>query len=67
MYYFWRVNQTNKKLTNRDIAFGIGRKASQEELQQYLNTAVGKFVDSKTALNDIKANLQQRRNKRKAS
>lgn len=57
----------HKKLTNRDVAFGIGRQATKEELQEYLNKPVGKFTDADTALNDIKANLKQRRNKRKAS
>ena len=61
------MNQQKKKLTNRDVIFGIGRKATKEELQEYLDRPVGKFVDLKTALNDIKSNLQERRNKRKAS
>ena len=43
----------HKKLTNRDVAFGIGRQATKEELQEYLNKPVGKFTDADTALNDI--------------
>lgn len=57
----------HKQLTNRDIAFGIGRKATKEELHEYLDKPVGKFIAATTALNEIKTNLEQRRNKRKAS
>ncbi len=60
-------NKPPKKLTDRDIAFGIGRKATTQELQEYLNRPVGKFKDAKTVLKEIKTELQQRREKRKAS
>ncbi len=56
-----------KKLTNRDVAFGIGRKATSEELQEYLERPVGKFQEAKEVLKDLKAELKQRRDKRKAS
>ena len=56
-----------KKLTARDVAFGIGRKATSEELQEYLSRPVGKFKDAKTVLKEIKADLKARREKRKAS
>ena len=55
------MNIPHKKLTNRDVAFGVGRKATKEELQEYLDKPVGKFTDADTALNEIKANLEQRR------
>ena len=57
----------HKKLSNHDIAFGIGRKATDEELKEYLNRPVGVFTESEKALKDAKAHLKSRRNKRKAS
>lgn len=56
-----------RKLTNRDVAFGIGRKATDEELKEYLDRPVGKFKDAKAVLKEIKADLKGRREKRKAS
>ncbi len=60
-------NKFFRKLTNRDVAFGIGRKATEEELQEYLERPVGKFKDAKDVLKEIKADLKQQRVKRKAS
>ena len=61
------VEKKQKKLTARDVTFGIGRKATSEELQEYLNRPVGKFKDAKTVLKEIKSDLKARREKRKAS
>ncbi len=56
-----------KKLTSRDLAFGIGRPATSEELKELLSRPTGELKDGKTALKEIKANLKARREKKKAS
>ena len=44
-----------KKLTSQDLAFGIGRKASDEELKEFLNKPkAGKRKDALIALEEIK-------------
>ena len=61
------LKETPKKLTSHDVAFGIGRVATDEELKEYLSRPVGEFTDSKKVLKDAKAHLKARREKKKAS
>jgi len=61
------LKENPKKLSSHDVAFGIGRTATEEEMKEYLSRPVGKFTDSKKALQDAKAHLKSRREKRKAS
>jgi hypothetical protein len=61
------LNKPPKKLTARDLAFGIGRTATSEELKELLSRPVGKLKDGKEVLKDIKAGLKMRRERRKAS
>ena len=56
-----------KKLTTHDLAFGIGRKATSEELKELLSRPTGKGKDLEQVREEIKENLKQRRNKKKAS
>jgi len=62
-----KIKELPKKLTAHDVAFGIGRVATDEELKEYLNQPVGEFKDSKKVLKEIKAELKAKREKRKAS
>ena len=56
-----------KKLTAHDLAFGIGRKATREELKELLSRPTGKGKEVEQVRKDIKENLKQKRDKRKAS
>ena len=56
-----------KKLTSHDLAFGIGRKATDEELAELLSRSGGKGKDIEQVRKEIKESLKERRNKRKAS
>jgi hypothetical protein len=56
-----------KKLTSHDLAFGIGRKATDEELEELLSRPVGKGKDIEQVRVEIKESLKEKRNKRKAS
>ena len=49
-----------RKLTARDVALGIGRKATDEELEEYLNRPTGKCIPLKTAILQIKAKLKKK-------
>ena len=50
--------EKSKKLTPHDLAFGIGRKATDEELQELLNSPKkGDRKDAKAALEEIKKRL----------
>ena len=59
--------EPHKKLSSHDVAFGIGRVATDEELKEYLDRPVEKFTDSKKVLKEIRAHLKSKREKRKAS
>jgi hypothetical protein len=48
------------KLTPRDIALGIGRKATDEELEEYLSRPYGKSIPLKQAVAQIKQKLQKK-------
>jgi hypothetical protein len=54
------VKQPHRKLSAHDVAFGIGRVATDEELKEYLDRPVGKFKDSKKVVKEIKAQLNFR-------
>jgi hypothetical protein len=49
-----------RKLTPRDMALGIGRKATEEELEEYLSRPHGKSTSLKTGIAQIKAKLLQK-------
>ena len=54
-----------RKLTPHDLAFGIGRKATREELQELLSrpsTGQGKPLDQ--AIEDIKKRLDENKLKK---
>jgi len=57
----------NRKLSTQDLAFGFGRKATREELKELLSRPTGKGRDLEQVRREIKANLKETRNKRKAS
>ena len=46
------------KLTARDIALGIGRKATKEELEEYLSRPYGKSISLVKAIAQIKKKLK---------
>jgi hypothetical protein len=50
-------NNVARKLSARDIALGIGRKATEEELEEYLNRPSGKSIPLKTAVEKIKKKM----------
>lgn len=49
-----------RKLTARDMALGIGRKATEEELEEYLSRPSGKSTSLIEGIAQIKAKLQQK-------
>ncbi|HWB62947.1 MAG TPA: hypothetical protein VG603_05495 [Chitinophagales bacterium] len=54
-----------KKLTTHDLAFGIGRKATDEELLELIRRPkTGKRTDGMDVLEDIKKNLAQKDTKK---
>ncbi len=53
-------SNTPRKLTARDMALGIGRKATEEELEEYLSRPQGKSTPLKKGIAQIKARLQQK-------
>ena len=56
-----------RKLTTHDLAFGIGRKATDEELEELLSRPAGKGKDIEQVRKEIKEALKEKRNKKKAS
>ena len=50
-----------RKLTSRDIALGIGRKATTEELEEYLHRPSGKSIPLHKAIAQIKEGLNKKR------
>jgi transposase len=46
-----------RKLTPHDLAFGIGRKATKEELEELLSRPSGKGKPIDQAIEDIKKQL----------
>jgi hypothetical protein len=50
-----------RKLTTHDLAFGIGRKATDEELQELIKRSkTRKRIDAMTGLEDIKKRLAKK-------
>lgn len=57
-----------KKLTSRDVALGIGRQATDEEMDQYLNRErKGTFKSIQQIREEINIQIDKRNQKRKAS
>lgn len=54
-----------RKLTSRDVALGIGRKATEEELEEYLSRPSGKSIPLKDGIAQIKLKLQQKQSLKK--
>lgn len=46
-----------RKLSPRDVALGIGRKATEEEIEEYLDRPHGKTIPLKNGIEQIKAKL----------
>ena len=44
-----------RKLTPHDLAFGIGRKATKEELEELLSRPTGPGIEAKEFLKQLKA------------
>jgi hypothetical protein len=49
-----------RKLTTRDIALGIGRKATDAELEEYLSRPYGKSIPLNKAIAQIKEQLKKK-------
>lgn len=49
-----------RKLTARDVALGIGRKATEEELEEYLDRPSGKSIPLKEGIEQIKVKLKKK-------
>ena len=49
-----------RKLTARDIALGIGRKATDAELEEYLSQPYGKSIPLNKAVAQLKEQLQKK-------
>ncbi len=62
--YFYNMERS-KKLTSHDLAFGIGRKATDEELRELLSRPkTGERVDAMEALEQIKRKLADKKIKK---
>lgn len=46
-----------RKLSARDVALGMGRKATEEEIEEYLDRPHGKTIPLKNGIEQIKAKL----------
>jgi hypothetical protein len=53
-----------RKLTPHDLAFGIGRKATKEELEELLSRPTGKGKPLDQAIDDIKKRLSDKKLKK---
>jgi hypothetical protein len=53
-----------RKLTPHDLAFGIGRKATKEELEELLSRPTGKGKPLAQAVEDIKKRLADKKMKK---
>lgn len=66
--YSSKMKKLTKKLTPRDAVLGIGRKASDDELQEYLNRPrKEEFKAINKVREEISAHLIKRNQSRKAS
>ena len=46
-----------RKLSAREVALGMGRKATEEEIEEYLDRPHGKTIPLKNSIEQIKAKL----------
>jgi hypothetical protein len=53
-----------RKLTPHDLAFGIGRKATREELEELFTRPSGLGKEASEVLKDIKKRLAEKRLKK---
>ncbi|HRG88044.1 MAG TPA: hypothetical protein PLW44_03430 [Chitinophagales bacterium] len=53
-------NNVPRKLSARDVALGIGRKATEEEIEEYLYRPHGKTIPLKDGIEQIKAKLAKK-------
>jgi hypothetical protein len=53
-----------RKLTPHDLAFGIGRKATKEELAELFSRPLGKLVTGKELLAELKERNEKKRIKK---
>ena len=56
-----------RKLTPHDLAFGIGRKATKEELEELFSRPLGKLVTAEELLAELKDRNAAKKNIKKAS
>ena len=63
IFYFYNMEKF-RKLTPHDLAFGIGRKATQEELQELLSRPSGKGKPIEEAIMGIKERLAAKKPKK---
>jgi hypothetical protein len=54
-----------RKLSARDMALGIGRKATDAELEEYLSRQHGSSVSLQKAVSQIKVRLAKKRSSAK--
>lgn len=53
-----------RKLTPHDLAFGIGRKATREELEELFSRPAGKLLTGKEMLAELKQRNQEKKIKK---
>ena len=53
-----------KKLTPHDLAFGIGRKATREELEELFSSPPGKLLTGKEMLTELKERNEKKKMKK---
>ncbi len=63
IFYFYNMEKF-RKLTPHDLAFGIGRKATKEELQELLSRPTGKLITAEELLAELKERNKQKQIKK---
>jgi hypothetical protein len=53
-----------RKLTPHDLAFGIGRKATKEELEELFSRPLGKLVTAEELLAELKERNEKKKIKK---
>ena len=53
-----------RKLTPHDLAFGIGRKATREELEELFSRPLGKLLTGKEMLAELKERNEKKKMKK---
>jgi hypothetical protein len=62
------MDKFTKKLTSKDVALGIGRKATEDELREYLNRPrKEEFKSIDQVKEELLSHLNKRNQNRKAS